>query len=360
MKISDHNMSEKPHILFLYTELAAYTVACFNKSMEYEIDLSVVRWPVNSEAPFEFNLHAEIKAYNRNNYNNQQLISLVQQINPDLILTSGWVDKGYLEVCKHYRKLIPIVLLLDNPWKGTIKQHLASALGRFKIQQAFSHCWVPGNKQKQYAIKLGFAESKISTGFYSADLDHFNKLFEETFPDKINSFPKRFLFVGRYLEFKGINELWQAFIEFRKEQNSDWELWCVGTGDLYPARIEAPGIKHFGFVQPSELKQIVAETGVFVLPSRKEPWGVVVHEYAACGFPLICSNKVGACESFLENGENGFIHQSASVMEIKAALVAMSQKSQSELVEMGRKSQSMAQRINADNWSKTLLKFLAK
>jgi glycosyltransferase involved in cell wall biosynthesis len=357
---SNHSMSQKPRILFLYTELAAYSVACFNTAIEHSIELSVVRWPVNAEAPFELSLRADIKVYNRNDYNNQQLISLVQQINPDLILTSGWVDKGYLEVCRRYMKLIPIVLLLDNPWKGTIKQHLASALGKFKIQRTFSNCWVPGNKQKQYAIKLGFEENKIKTGFYSADLNHFNQLFKDTFPAKTTNFPKRFLFVGRYLKFKGINELWQAFTEFRKEQNSDWELWCVGTGDLYPARIEAPGIKHFGFVQPSELKQIVAETGVFVLPSHKEPWGVVVHEYAACGFPLICSYEVGACEAFLMPGENGFIHQSASVEELKAALVTISQKSQSELIEMGKKSHRLAQNISPDIWSEELLKFLAK
>ena len=58
---------------------------------------------------------------------------------------------------------------------------------------------------------------------------------------------KKILFVGRYIEIKGIKELWINFVEIIEEFNLDWELWCVGTGDLWDKRMIHSSIKHFGF-----------------------------------------------------------------------------------------------------------------
>jgi glycosyltransferase involved in cell wall biosynthesis len=50
-------------------------------------------------------------------------------------------------------------------------------------------------------------------------------------------------------------------------------------------------------------RYVVAD--VFALLSRHEPWGVVVNEAAACGLPLVLSDRVGAAYDLLENGRNG-------------------------------------------------------
>jgi glycosyltransferase involved in cell wall biosynthesis len=140
------------------------------------------------------------------------------------------------------------------------------------------------------------------------------------------------------------------------EQPNDWELWCLGTGDLKP--VEHPKIKHFGFVQPLELNQFIKESGVFVLPSRFEPWGVVVHEFAAAGFPLLLSDAVGAKEQFLKIGQNGFSFKENSVSQLKSALTKYIQLSNQDLVKMAQVSNELSKSITPETWVKTISKIL--
>lgn len=353
-------MNSTSSALFLYTELAGYTLACLRAAVEKGLEIHVVRWPVNKEAPFAFQDTAQIHLYNRSDLDETALIELVNKVKPSVILSSGWLDKGYLKVCRHFKREIPTVLLLDNHWNGTLKQRLAAVVSPITIQNTFSHCWVPGKKQFQYARKLKFSESNIQSGFYSADVPYFSQLFNETSHQKSRDFPRRFLYVGRYADFKGINELWSAFIEFRSAGNKDWELWCAGTGDMFDERIESDGIRHLGFVQPQEMREVIAQTGVFVLPSHKEPWGVVVHEFAAAGFPMMCSTAVGASEAFVAPGKNGILHQPANRKEILDGLNYFASKTSQELFAMGQISHNLAQKITPASWANTLMNYLPK
>src|ERR1700744_813818 len=95
------------NIVFLYTEIAPYFLACCNKlAEEYPVNIHVVRYPVNNEAPFTFSSQQKINLYNRKDYILTSLLHLVEKINPSIIVCSGWIDKEYLQVCKKYVKNI--------------------------------------------------------------------------------------------------------------------------------------------------------------------------------------------------------------------------------------------------------------
>jgi glycosyltransferase involved in cell wall biosynthesis len=339
-------------ILFLYTELADYFLkAC--EALGKHAQVHIIRWPVNKEAPFKFVFPPNTSAYDKNDYEGNKLDELVKSISPGMIVCSGWIDKDYLRLIAQWKGKVPTVLALDTQWKGSVKQQIARVLSRLMITPRFSHAWVPGEPQKKYALKLGFAANTIHTGFYTCDLSRFNNFFRSQAPQKRTSFPHRFIYVGRYYPFKGITDLWHAFSRLTIDERKDWELWCLGAGNIDPA--QAPGITHFGFVQPGELEPIIKNTGVFILPSRFEPWAVVVHEFAAAGFPLLLSDAVGAGTAYLQEGKNGSWFPSGDIDALTKLLKKMISLSDKELFLMAESSHSLAQKNGPEEWAQTAL-----
>ena len=316
----------------------------------------MVKYPVNPVAPFVFQFSPGIKTYERKDLNNEQLIELCKTIDPDAVYVCGWSDQGYMAAAKSFRKKIPVILTLDNPWRGTFRQYLAALAGPFYLKPVFTHCWVPGEPNARYARKLGFSNGTLFTGLYSADTGLFHGYYNAFRQEKELKFPHRFIFAGRYTELKGILELWQAFLSLSDEERKDWELWCLGKGELEEYLPDHPAIKNCGFIQPSGLAPVLQKTGVFILPAHYEHWGVVVHEFAAAGFPLICSSKTSAATAFLKEGENGYFTVPEDELSIRSILIKVINKSDAELQNMSRRSIELSDTITPGTWAATLWK----
>ncbi|HMT30352.1 MAG TPA: glycosyltransferase [Bacteroidia bacterium] len=347
-------------IIFLYTELAGYMLACMKKlAADRGVEVHVVIYPVNSIAPFQFSLEGKnLFFYERQKYSDQDLLKLCTEIGPDIIFCSGWIDKGYLNICNHYLGKVKTVMTLDNPWRSTLKQNIASVFGPFRLRKYFSHCWAAGSLQSIYAKKLGFKADKIKEGLYCCDYDYFHSQYLQFKDSKEKTFPKKIIFVGRYAKLKGVKEMWKAFEIFQQKQPNEWELWCLGKGPFDPDFPNHPKIKNFGFVQPGEMKKFIAETGVFILPAHYEHWGVVVHEFASAGFPLICSTTTSAAIKFLEDGKNGYFHDPCSVDSLVEVFMKVLNTPSDKLSKMGAHSAERAALITPDTWCDTALEFL--
>lgn len=351
-------LDQPARFLFLYTELAPYVIACLRALAERGAEVHVVRWPVNREAPFRMEVDERIHLYERNTMGTDGLLQLAERIKPAVVLASGWVDKGYLAVCRTLRAAgVPTVMCSDTAWRGSARQWLAVGAGRFWIRSAFSHAWVTGTAQADYARKLGFADSDIRTGFYSADTDLFAPLATSLGAQRALAWPHRFLCTARYIPTKGHQYLCDAFAELcDADETEDWELWIVGTGELHEQVMRSPSgrhprIRHLGFIQAEALPAIMADCGVFILPSTYEPWGVVVQENACAGFPLLLSDAVGAAERFLHEGENGHLFRAGDRSSIKQAMLRMVHANDDRLRAMGLRSASIGISWNPDQWA---------
>jgi len=344
-------------IAILYSELAEYSLACFRALKETGTKLMVIHWPINPEAPFNIDLSFADESYSREGLTAADMHQKLVDFDPSLILVSGWMDKGYVQECKFWHAKISVVLTMDNHWFGTWRQRLATLVFPIMYRNVYNKAFVPGEVQRQYALRLGFRDSQIETGFYSADVGLFKQYAEKLLSAKQTTFPKRFLFLGRYVHHKGIYDMWNAFRRVRQDY-PDWELWCVGTGDLYDERPEFDGLKHFGFVQPKDLFPLLLDTGVYILPSHFEPWGVSVHELAVAGFPMILSDQIGAKEAFLNEGANGFEFESGNEEMLETCMRRFASLSEEKLYEMAQESKKMGMSHTPEIWASTLISMI--
>lgn len=340
--------------IFLYEELAIYFQRCLEAlQSEHQVEVHLFRRSIHKDAPFTFEF-SNIHIYNEADYNSTQLQKLIDDLRPDLIYCAGWINEKYLTVVRKYHRKITTVLGFDNSYNGSIRQRIALIYARLRLTHYFKFVFVPGQQQKDFAQRMGFSDQQIRTGAYSCDYRFYSDIYKNTNYKKLAEFPRRFIFVGRYNEVKGIENLWDVFEELSEEQSHEWELWCIGTGTIAPRNHNK--IKHFGFVQPADMGKYLAQTGVFVLPSLFEPWGVVVHEFAAAGFPLILSDKVGAKESFLINHHNGRVFDSSSKSELKKCLQDFMNSSTEKCIEMGARSAELASHNTPEIWAEKLFR----
>lgn len=356
------NGEKRLKILFLYTELAGYFIATLKEFTKHDVknqfEIHVVKYPVNKEAPFVFDKFDNLYMHARNNFSDQELVEFAKHLEPKVVLCSGWTDRGYLQVVQKLSKKSRTVLCFDNKWLGSLRQMLGCLWSRVSLRRWFTDVWVAGEPQVEFARQLGFLESQIKKGLYCCDYDYFHNAYLQERASKTYAFPKRFLYVGRYVENKGIVELWEAFIEATQATGNNWELWCLGTGKLFNERMKHPQIKHYGFIQPTKLDNYIKKTGVLVLPSWDEAWGVVVHEFVTAGFPIVCSDKVGAASEFVKDGYNGTVFKARNKSALKKALVKIMEMDDNTLNQMGEQSTVLATKVSPSKWKATLKSFV--
>lgn len=136
-----------------------------------------------------------------------------------------------------------------------------------------------------------------------------------------------FLFVGRIVRDKGINELCEAFMRLHQQQ-PETRLWLVGPYEdgLDPISDEArqtidqnDGIMAVGRKSGDELLAYYAAADCFVFPSYREGFPNTVLEAGAMGLPSIVTDINGSREIIIE-GQNGTIIPSKNAEALYRAM----------------------------------------
>ena len=176
---------------------------------------------------------------------------------------------------------------------------------------------------------LGYGNVKgVDMDFFSRRSEIVEKA-EELKDDELFTF----LFVGRVVKDKGMNELCGAF-EHIHQQYKKTRLWLVGAfeDDLDPVSshtrelIESDnsGIKTFGKKFGDELLAYYAAADCFVMPSYREGFPNTVLEAGAMGLPSIVTDINGSREIIKEGG-NGMIVPPCDEESLYGAMLVMLQ-----------------------------------
>lgn len=107
------------------------------------------------------------------------------------------------------------------------------------------------------------------------------------------------LFVGKLAHFKGVDVLIDAARLYEGEHPGKIMTIIAGDGELaqqlkkQAAGIKNSGVRFLGHLEIAQLRKLYSTADVCIVPSRREPFGLVAIEALACGCPVVATNQGG-------------------------------------------------------------------
>lgn len=337
------------NIVFLYSELMPNLMPVFRSLIEtYCAQIHVVYWDHRKKTPYTPEPLDGLTLYRRSEHGYREIRRVVADIRPNIIYVAGWMDRTYLPIVAQYRrKGVPVVVGFDDWWRGTPRQVLGRIISPVLRKVFFSHAWVSGPRQYEFAKRLGFDNNAILPNLLSCDTELFGRGCN-ALSSKRSQYPGVFLYVGRFSPEKGIDLLAAGFEKYRTSFSGNWELVCIGNGPLLSVLLDRPGIEIRDFTGQAELVEAMEESGAFVMPSLRDFSPLAVHEAACSALPMILSTNVGNIPLFMIHNYNGIVFDSGSVDGLAEAMHRMSSKAADELVVMGERSHELSRRVNPE------------
>lgn len=188
--------------------------------------------------------------------------------------------------------LAPIVWLYDHTFGRFIIKNSTIVAGVSEAAEKFAQ-----HLYKRETLKL---PNSINTKF---------------FVPKQAQKKKTIVFVGRLIEAKGVQDLFEA----GKELNE--EIWVIGKGAYEDnlRKIAPKNIRFLGEKNAEEICGILSKSTLFVNPSYNEGLPTSVLEAGAMGLPVIATD-VGGTKEIINNGVNGLLVKPKDVEGLRKAM----------------------------------------
>lgn len=342
-------------IIFLYAEITTYFFGCLrylaNKFPGFDVEV------VYLDKFDNINLESlpSYKFINKNSFSSKQkLYEYLKNKSLKLLLISGRMDKDYLYSAKKLKEKCITVSLQDTLYSNNFKHKIKKLFAKNLYKKYFHKIWSTGTLHSAFALSMGYEFNNIGKGFYVADENFFKEQVNLQFTGK----SLKFLFIGRLVKEKNIQALAEVIDEINIETNSDHSLKIIGKGKLVKELEEYSCTDLVGFKDINEIISIAKTCHAFCLPSKYEPWGVVLHEMALLGLPILSSFKCGASFDLVHNNINGFKFNPFDKQSIKKSILKYINLNKEEKIKYGHLSKVIATRYNHDYWCHNLISLL--
>jgi glycosyltransferase involved in cell wall biosynthesis len=269
------------------------------------------------------------------------VLRALRSFRPDAVAVGGWNQSAFWLALAYARlRRIPLLVWIESTAHDARSEARSLALARRLMVRGAAGAFVPGAAAAEYARSLGVELIEIAPNAVDTSL------FERAAVDRSGRNGCRFLYAGRLDPEKGLDTLLEAFGDL------PGELVLVGDGaDAARLRALAGERVHFaGAKDRDELITEYAAADVFVLPSRSEPWGMVLNEAAAAGLPLVATEEAGATRDLVEDGRNGFLVRAGDVAALRERLARLAD-DPSLRATAGARSRELAQRFTPAAWA---------
>jgi glycosyltransferase involved in cell wall biosynthesis len=276
----------------------------------------------------------------------------------------GWAHACSLQAMQAARSLgLPVLLRGDSvpdrlcasgmrPWWVRWSQQL--------LLRCASAFLCSGSTNREFYRQRGIPLERLFWMPYAVDNEFFQRKATEASPRRealraeLGLKPGRLivLFTGRLSSVKAPETLLEAFrLAFHGSDRHDPleasdkrpHLLFVGEGPMRAeleetARSLPDGTVHFlGFRNQTELPAFYDLCDLFVLPSRFEPWGLVINEVMNAARPIIVSDRAGAAKDLVQADLNGWTFPSGDTSAL-ATYLRQAVADPTRLQRMGRES----------------------
>jgi glycosyltransferase involved in cell wall biosynthesis len=175
----------------------------------------------------------------------------------------------------------------------------------------------PGCADKAVFMRNGYDPER----FYPENVtqEHVLSLFD------IKPLKRLVLFTGKLTYFKGIDVLLDAARLYEGERPGEIVTIVAGDGELarqLKKQAEDNMLKNLnflGYLDISQLRGLYSVADVSVVPSRREPFGLVAIEALACGCPVVATNQGGLPD--IINDEIGALVDVGDAIGLSAAIL---------------------------------------
>jgi len=218
----------------------------------------------------------------------------------------------FIKLISMYKR-IPLVITWQEVWGNYWYRYLgrlgglAGRLCEKMIIFSSDNIIVHAPKVKNSLTRIGGNNKNISIIADGVDL----KFIESVTPSFYHS---DLIFAGRLLKHKNVDILIKA-VSFVKNEFKDIRCIIIGKGkekENLIKRVEELNLKDNIIFKENlryeELISYMKASKIFVFPSTREGFGIVVIEAMTCGLPvIIADDPLNASTDLIKNGENGFI-----------------------------------------------------
>jgi glycosyltransferase involved in cell wall biosynthesis len=344
-------------VAVLWPHLSGYLHASLRALNQAGVDVRVVHRAVESDAPFDpAAITAGLSTVAWSGTPDAAAIGAdLEAFAPDALLVCSWDNGVYRKLARDWRGRALRILAMDNQWWATPKQRAGVAVARWVVRPCYDAALVADERGAVFAGKLGYPAERLIWGMNTGDHDRFAEVAAQR-GDAVP--PEAFLFVGRLVPDKAIDVLAAGYARYRSLVDDPWPLLVAGTGPDERLLAGRDGVELLGFVQPADLPKVFEQVGCLVLPSRFEPWAVVIHEATSAGLPVVCTRVCGASTRLVLDGYNGVVVTPDDPAALAGALRRIHRAGGAERLAMGRASGTLALQYSPKRWARNLLRRL--
>lgn len=252
---------------------------------------------------------------------------------PDVVLMNGYSQLFHaLGYCSAWLARVPLLYVsdasvLDDP-AGGVRAFVRERVLRWLYSRIERFLYI-GVRHRQHFEKHGVPSEKLVRFAFSADNHYYEREGDRLRP-RWRELRRAFglpedravvLFVARLEPWKRADLLVSAVGKV-----DEVHALIVGAGSEEArlkalARKVAPGRVTFaGFLNTDRLPEAYAASDLLVLPSDREPWGLVCNEALASGIPIIASDRVGAAADLVQEGRTGWVFHAGDANDLARVL----------------------------------------